>query len=622
MRPYNLIFSAIFTSCLLTACLPSNRQRPQAPLMYSNKTPIPQTLNDPYERVNRGIWAANEGLLKGVIHPSARVYRSVMPKPVRGSIKNFGQNITYPKRLVNNLLQGNWSGAKDETSRFLSNTTIGIGGLFDPATKWGIAKSNASFGQTFGKWGWRPKKFVVLPLFGPSDELNAVGVIADRAVNPLNYTKQPYRSASYLTTYNQLANTSEEAYQLLEIEADPYSIIKYAWTYISKYEKPITKARGEVDLATLQTLAAVSITPKNREFIASNKEIKVNIPTTGKKLRFNYWLQPDTAPLVYIIPGLNSHRLSNLPLALAEHLYQQGYSVVSTTSVFHPEFMENASTSDLPIYAPADSKDLLVALTQMDKLLVKKHPKHFTKRAIVGMSMGGFIALNISIREEELGPELMKFDRYVAINSPVDMVYSANLVDQFINSPMAWPESERQACINNTIHKATKSGIMSKSNGPPVIFGQVESEYLVGLSFRFGLRDLIYSSQIRNNHEVLQTPLSKWKRVPAYNEIMQYSYHDYFYKFAVPYYEKKGVSTQELLRHANLRCYEQKLRNQPKIRIITNSNDFMLPNKDLKWLKKTFSHSQLSIFPQGGHLGNLNSPDVEKAVVKALQGLK
>ena len=622
MKTSHFTLTVTLASCLLTACTSSTQEITHTPIVSVNKTPIPQTINDPYESVNRGIWEVNDRLLKGVVHPSARIYRSSLPKPVRGSIKNFGDNITYPKRLVNNLLQWNWSGVKDETSRFISNSTVGIGGLFDPATKWGIAKTNANFGQTFGKWGWKPKKFIVLPLFGPSDDMNSVGFVADRATNPLNYVNQPYRSASYLTTYNQLADTSEEAYQLLEVEADPYSIIKYAWTYISKFAPPNPKASGKIDQATLQTLAAVSIAPDDKEFLVKGKEIKVKIPTTGRKLKFNYWLQPNTAPLVYILPGLNAHRLSNLPLALAEHLYEQGYSVVSTSSVFHPEFMDNASTADLPIYAPVDSKDLLVALTEMDKRLVKKHPKHFSKRAIVGMSMGGFLSLNLAIRDEKADPELMTFDRYVAINSPVDMVHSANLVDKFTYAPMAWPENERQAYINNTIHKATVSGFLSSTSNAPHTFGQIESEYLVGLSFRFGLRDLIYCSQLRNNHGVLQTRLSKWKREPAYDEIIQYSYRDYFYKFAVPYYQKKGISKNELLRYSNLRNHERQLRKQPKIRIITNSNDFMLPNRDLKWLKNTFASSQLSIFPQGGHLGNLNTPPVEKAVLKALDGLK
>lgn len=589
---------------------------------YANKAPIPQFINDPYEPINRRVWAVNESLVKGAINPTARVYRTVIPKPVRGSIKNFDRNITYPGRLVNNMLQGRWTGVKDETARFISNTTVGIGGLFDPATKWGVNKSDANFNQTFSKWGWKSKSYVMLPMLGPSDNRHAVSIFADRAVDPLTYANQPYQSAAYLTTYDRISDTSELANQIFEIENDSYSIVKYAWTYGSKQELPNARKMGLIDLASLQTLAAVTIVPKDKNFLAKSKVVKVKSPATGKKIKLNYWLQPHSAPLVYILPGLAAHRISNLSLTLAEQLYQEGYSVVSTSSVFHPEFMENASTANLPIYAPADSRDLLITITEMDRILVKKYPDHFTKRALIGMSMGGYITLNLSVRDEKSDPELMTFDRYVAINAPVDMVHSAKLLDKFILAPMAWPEASRQERVNNAIHKATANGLIAGRSRPNLNFDGIESKYLVGLAFRFGLRDILFSSQTRNNQGVIQAPLSKWKREPAYEELMNYCYEEYFYKFAVPYYQSRGITTAELLRHANLRNSAQKLRNQPKIRIITNRNDFLLPDKDLRWLKSIFSSSQLTVFPEGGHLGNLDDPAVEKAIIKALDGLK
>ena len=610
------------TACFFSACSSTQHREVEPVAAYSDKAPVPEFIKDPYEPTNRRVWAVNEALLKGVIHPSARIYKTLVPMPVRGAIKNFDRNVTYPGRLVNNILQGRWTDVRDETARFISNTTVGIGGLFDPATNWGINKSDANFNQTFSKWGWKSKSYVMLPLLGPSDNRHAVSIVADRAVDPLTYVDQPYQSATYLTTYDKLADTSERANQLLEIENDAYSIVKYAWTYGSKPELPNADNLGPIDLASLQTLAAVSIVPKDKNFLAKSKEVKVKTLATGKKVKLNYWLQPHSAPLVYILPGLAAHRVSNISLTLAEQLYGQGYSVVSTTSVFHPEFMENASTSNLPIYAPADSKDLLVVITEMDKLLVKKHPNHFTKRALIGMSMGGYMALNLAVRDEKINPELITFDRYVAINAPVDMVYSANLLDKFMLAPTAWPEASRQERINNALHKATANGFITRGRGPRLTFDGIESKYLVGLAFRFSLRDMIFSSQTRNNQGVIQAPLSKWKREPAYKEVMNFSYKDYFYKFAVPYYQAKGVSREELLRHANLRNNARKLRNQPKIRIITNRNDFLLPAQDLRWLKNNFSSSQLTVFPQGGHLGNLNDPAVEKAISQALSGLK
>ena len=258
----------------------------------------------------------------------------------------------------------------------------------------------------------------------------------------------------------------------------------------------------------------------------------------------------------------------------------------------------------------------------MDQALAKKHSTRLTKRAIVGLSMGGFMALNLAVREKGLEPDLLTFDRYLSINSPVDMIYSARKVDQLIHAPKAWPEEERQDRVNNTIHKATIGGVIARRTGVPMVFDQIESKYLVGLSFHLGLRDILFSSQMRNDQGLLQAPLSKWRREPVYREIMNLSYHDYFYKFAAPYYRKKGIEAAEILRHANLRNNEQSLRKHPNIRILTNRNDFMLPNKDLKWLQKTFPHSRLTVFPQGGHLGNLNSPEVAKAITKALSGLK
>ena len=97
------------------------------------------------------MWGFNKGLMTGVIKPTSRVYRFVVAKPVRTGIGNFGKNLTYPGRLINNLLQGKWRGARDESYRFACNSTVGVAGFFDVGTKWKIPKSEADFGQTFGR---------------------------------------------------------------------------------------------------------------------------------------------------------------------------------------------------------------------------------------------------------------------------------------------------------------------------------------------------------------------------------------------------------------------------------------------------------------------------------------
>jgi ABC-type transporter lipoprotein component MlaA/pimeloyl-ACP methyl ester carboxylesterase len=583
---------------------------------------MPDFIEDPLEPVNRGVWEVNRGLLAGVIEPTGRVYRKVVPRPVRGSITDFTRNITYPGRVVNHALQGRWEGAGDETKRFICNTTVGVGGFFDVASKWDMPKSDADFSQTFGTWGWKPQSYLMLPFLGPSDDRNLVGYAADKASEPWSYGV-PYRYGSYVSSYNKITGRSEDALRISRSEFDSYALVKYAWTFASKDGPPDWSVTGPIDIPTMQTLGAVRVSYQNPDFLSNGRELRVRIPSTGKTLKFNYWLHPGTAPLVYISPGLSSHRLSLTTLSVAELLHRNGYSVVTTTSVFHPEFMENASTSPLPVYAPRDSRDLLVAMTEADRVLVSKYPQRFTnKRALVGLSMGGFLSLRLAAYENEADPGLLKFDRYLAINAPVDVVEGALCVDSFQEAPMAWPAAERQARLNNTLHKAAASGALIEKPGTLPPFDGIESKYLIGLTFRITLRDIIYSSQTRQNMGVVQAPLTKWRREEAYHEIMKYSYKDYFLKMAVPYYRSQGVSMNQLTREGNLRTHASRLRKQGKIRLITNRNDFLLPSRDLSWLKSTFKPSQLTVFPDGGHLGNLGAPPVQSAVLKAMDGLK
>jgi len=136
---------------------------------------------------------------------------------------------------------------------------------------------------------------------------------------------------------------------------------------------------------------------------------------------------------------------------------------------------------------------------------------------------------------------------------------------------------------------------------------------------------MIYSSQRRNNQGVLQHPIWNLRRTPVYQEILQYSYRDYFEKFAIPYYQNRGIASQtaETLEKAgDLRTYDAGLRANPNIRIIVNQNDFLLAEEDLAWLHATFTPEQMTVFAQGGHLGNLSNPSVQKTILRALTGLK
>jgi len=600
----------------------------------SDRVVLPASVPDPIEPFNRVMWYFNVGLMTDLIQPTSRVYRFVVIKPVRTGIGNFGRNLTYPGRLINNLLQGKWSGARDESYRFVCNTTVGVAGLFDVATRWKIQKSDADFGQTFGQWGWRPQCFIMLPIFGPSNERDTVGLAADTAANPLLYIAPyqpvdnnpltylgPYSYFTYAVMYNNLADSVGEYVRFSRAEMDPYSEVEYAWTFERANRVANFQVKGKQDEASLETLQSVFFTYKDPEFPGHGTTRSVLIPATGKELKFTFWLQPGSANVVYIIPGLGGHRLAQPSLALAELVYKNGFSAVVVSSPFNAEFMEHASTAALPAYLPVDGHDLHAALTEIDRKLTRVYPHRLGNKALMGYSMGALESLYIAATEPTNQSRLLHFDRYVAINTPVQMLHGVAKLDEFYRAPLGWPVAERADDLENTFLKvaALSQGTLTPQTSLP--FDAIESQFLIGLDFRFVLRDIIYSSQRRNNQHVLRHPLWAFRREPVYQEILNYSYQDYFDKFAVPDYLARGLkpSTARALEQAgDLRSYENGLRANPDIRVIDNENDFLLTSEDLRWLHDTFTPAQLTIFRQGGHLGNLSNPTVQKAILAAL----
>ena len=603
----------------------------------AEKVVLPDSVPDPLERVNRVVWTFNKTVLSGVVRPTAKVYRLVVVKPVRTGISNFGRNIAYPGRLINNLLQGKWRGARDETERFYFNTVAGLGGIIDVASEAKLPKSDADFGQTFGQWGWEPQCYLMLPIFGPSNERDVLGFGADTAAHPLTYLTaydfdasnpltyfSPYTYYSGALLYNNLTDSVEETLRFSETEMDPYSVIQYAWTFVRKGQVADYRVEGEQDEASLETLQSVFFTVRNEKFPSHGKTGSVRMSATGKRLNFTYWLQRKPAPVVYIVPGLGSHRLAGPALALAELVYSNGFSAVTVSSAFNYEFMERASTAALPSYAPVDAHDLHVALTEIDRRLDAGSAARFKGRALLGYSMGGFHSLFIAATAATNDAPLMRFDRYVAINSPVRLLYGVSQLDEFFQAPLGWPAGERTEKMENTFLKVAELSKTSLAprGAPP--FSAIESKFLIGVAFRLILRDVIFSSQRRHNQGVLEEPIKDLKRAAAYREILQYSFTDYFERFVTPYYKTRGIdlTDPEALKSAqDLRTYSDGLRTNADIRLIVNRNDILLAEEDLQWLEAVIGPERLKLFEKGGHLGNLAHPAVQQAILKALEGM-
>ena len=172
------------------AQLPRQEDEDTASALAQDKTD-PDALEedyDPWEPFNEKMFSFNRTLDKYFLKPVARAYRFIMPEPWQILISNGFDNINFVPRMVNSLLQAKWGGAARELSRFLINSTAGIGGLFDPAKDyWGIQKSKEDFGQTLGVWGAGAGPYIVLPFMEPLTVRDGIGKAIDGFMDPLSY---------------------------------------------------------------------------------------------------------------------------------------------------------------------------------------------------------------------------------------------------------------------------------------------------------------------------------------------------------------------------------------------------------------------------------------------------
>jgi phospholipid-binding lipoprotein MlaA len=134
---------------------------------------------DPWESVNRRIFAFNETLDAHILRPTAKGYRAVMPDPAERGVSNFISNVYEFNSILNSLLQGKPGNAVTSAGRFLVNSTVGLAGLLDVATPMGIEHSPTDFDQTLYTWGVESGPFVMLPVFGPRTVRSATGYFVD-----------------------------------------------------------------------------------------------------------------------------------------------------------------------------------------------------------------------------------------------------------------------------------------------------------------------------------------------------------------------------------------------------------------------------------------------------------
>ena len=181
--------------------------------------------NDPYENVNRKVFAFNEFMDKWLLKPVAKGYRFITPSFVDTGVSNFFDNLGEVRNLVNGGLQGDGNHALTSTGRLLVNSTVGLGGLFDVASEWGLEERKEDFGQTLAVWGVGDGPYIVLPFLGGGNLRDSFSRIPDVYLSPVTYvddvpTRNSLRALDLIDTRADLIDA--EAF----VSGDRYTFLR------------------------------------------------------------------------------------------------------------------------------------------------------------------------------------------------------------------------------------------------------------------------------------------------------------------------------------------------------------------------------------------------------------
>jgi phospholipid-binding lipoprotein MlaA len=223
---FPILSAALAILLLLDACGPA---------------PAPTGINDPHEAANREVHAANKAIDRALVDPASTVYGKSVPSPLRQGVQNFADNLDAPGDVVNGILQGRPGSALANTARFIINTTVGIGGLFDPAKALGIQRKSTDFGETLHVWGFPEGAYGELPFIGPSTSRDTVGRVVDVVLNPLRLAL-PAREGN-ITTAASVASRLGDRYKfgntvdsVLYDSADSYAQARLLYLQNRRFE--------------------------------------------------------------------------------------------------------------------------------------------------------------------------------------------------------------------------------------------------------------------------------------------------------------------------------------------------------------------------------------------------
>lgn len=614
---------------------------------------------DRCENFNRKIFAFNTKLNKYAIHPVTVLWASIIPKYGMERIQGIYNNVVYPKRLVSCFIQRDFKAAGTETVRFLTNSTIGLGGMFDPAkSKFKIKPCNEDMAQALAKCKVKEGPFIAVPVIPPDNLRNLCGKALDYAFEVPTYILGPIAvMAKAAMTVNRTTCLQPLAASIDWTYADPYSITKKL-VGIDNYIKNNNLDRDEV-LARQQPPQKDNVIPVNRALVSDDhlkpdvylegynpqtplvdgmrtalfddksidksvwsefslwnrsfvnriKTSYIQVSPDCTKYKFRYILQKDkNSPLAILYPSIGESVMGHHPMVWAKLFYDKGYSVIIQGSVFNWEFVKSMPESYRPGLPAKDAEQLRITTKKIIDKLEGEKGRKFCDKVVLGTSFGALTSLFVAAQEEK--DNTLGISKYIALCPPIELIYALNEADK---NSLNWHNNpsdvkHRTAVTAQKVIKATEEMSYSKDAEEKIElpFDDDEAKLISSFLLNQKLADLIFTIE----------KTSSCRKTDLYERVKNMGYADYAKQYLL-----NGKSLEDIDFETSLYSVADFLKNSHNYKIYHSVNDYFVSPKQLAWLKKQ-TGCKCVLLDNGSHLGFTYRKEFQSAFLKDIDRSK
>ena len=359
--------------------------------------------------------------------------------------------------------------------------------------------------------------------------------------------------------------------------------------------------------------------PLNAEFRNRAELLETQVLENHPELVCKLWLQPTTAPLLFILPGFGAHYQARGPNSMAQLFFDAGYSVALLGSAMNWEFYQAASRSKAPGLPATDAMDIRKAIMAIIEKIHSTNPGKVSSIYLAGYSLGALHTLFIAAQEKKVKNKI-GITAYLVIHPPVNTFQAMKKLDELMSPWKKWPHDK--ALLH--LQKGAAAYLTLLKHGLPkngeIKVSQKETEVTIAMAYRMALRELIIAIKAaKNDMGLIKAPYGFTKN-ELYKEVNAISFDEYTDKFAKKAAElrlKTKLSVPTLGKISDVRYLKKELATAGNISVITAQDDFLLSEDDLRWLVNTFQ-GKCVIFDHGGHMGELYTPEARKAMIDAL----